>query len=300
MPSIMRLTAVSYLKRMRGGAQAHLLQADDGNAYVVKFPNNPQHVRVLANEMICARLANAIGLPVPIPAFVQVSEKFVTRTPELTIQYAGRTIPCECGWCFGSQHVAAGYDAQVVDVLTEGQLARVRNLEVFLGALVFDKWTCNVDGRQVVYCKRPRQQNYRTTLVDNGYCFNAGEWRFDDAPIRGTFAWNLPYLCVSGWESFEPWLSAVMNLSSDAIFRCASELPSRWIGCDATQALDRLMAELIRRRTKIPELIKDFRASSRNPFPNWVVTQSFHVPGTLPTAQGCGIMPKCHTLTLTR
>ena len=49
---------------MRGGAQAHLMRAADGFFYVVKFRNNPQHLRVLANELLAARLAEAVGLPV--------------------------------------------------------------------------------------------------------------------------------------------------------------------------------------------------------------------------------------------
>ena len=50
----MPLTAVRHVRKMRGGAQAHLLEADDGNWYVVKFRNNPQHHRVLVNELLSA------------------------------------------------------------------------------------------------------------------------------------------------------------------------------------------------------------------------------------------------------
>ena len=57
--------AVQHVRRMRGGAQSHLMRCSDGNFYVVKFRNNPQHLRVLANEMLAARLAEHVGLPVP-------------------------------------------------------------------------------------------------------------------------------------------------------------------------------------------------------------------------------------------
>lgn len=50
------ITAVQHLPPLRGGAQAHLLQASDGNCYVTKFQNNPQHIKVLANEMLAGRL----------------------------------------------------------------------------------------------------------------------------------------------------------------------------------------------------------------------------------------------------
>ena len=44
--------AVQHVRRMRGGAQAHLMRAADGHFYVVKFQNNLQHLRVLANEFL--------------------------------------------------------------------------------------------------------------------------------------------------------------------------------------------------------------------------------------------------------
>jgi len=59
------ISAVQHLRRLRGGAQAHLLLATDGNCYVTKFQNNPQHIKVLANEMLASRLGLALGLPIP-------------------------------------------------------------------------------------------------------------------------------------------------------------------------------------------------------------------------------------------
>ena len=64
--------AVECIRRLRGGSQPYLLRAEDGGNYVVKFRNNPQHVRVLANEMLAGRLATLIGLPIPDVAFVEV------------------------------------------------------------------------------------------------------------------------------------------------------------------------------------------------------------------------------------
>ena len=58
----MAVLAVQAIRRMRGGAQSQLMLGADGQLWVVKFQNNPQHVRVLANELIATRLAEAIGL----------------------------------------------------------------------------------------------------------------------------------------------------------------------------------------------------------------------------------------------
>jgi hypothetical protein len=46
------LQAVEHIRRMRGGAQSHLMRCNDGGYYVVKFQNNPQHTCVLANELL--------------------------------------------------------------------------------------------------------------------------------------------------------------------------------------------------------------------------------------------------------
>ena len=66
------VAAVQHVRRMRGGAQGHLMRCSDGHFYVVKFRNNPQHLRVLANEMLATRLAEAAGLPVPATEVVEV------------------------------------------------------------------------------------------------------------------------------------------------------------------------------------------------------------------------------------
>ena len=77
--------AVEHVRRLRGGAQSHLLRCDDGDYYVVKFKNNPQGVRILANEMLAGKLARTLGLPVPEPEVVEVSEWLVEHTPEMYI-----------------------------------------------------------------------------------------------------------------------------------------------------------------------------------------------------------------------
>ena len=61
----MAILAVQHIRRMRGGAQGQLMLGADGHVYVVKFQNNPQHTRVLANEFLASRLALAAGLSVP-------------------------------------------------------------------------------------------------------------------------------------------------------------------------------------------------------------------------------------------
>ena len=71
---------------MRGGAQSHLMRCSDGLYYVVKFQNNPQHRRILVNELPGTRLAGRLGMP-PVPIeIVEVSEELIQLTPELDME----------------------------------------------------------------------------------------------------------------------------------------------------------------------------------------------------------------------
>src|SRR6202035_2874146 len=149
--AVTTVVAVQQVRRMRGGSQAHLMRCSDKNFYVVKFQNNRQHLRVLANEMLAALLARLAGLPVPEPVLVEVSEFLVQHTPELNIQLLNGTVPCQFGLQFGSRYAVSPLEGQVFDDLPVAVLGRVRNLEAFAGLLAMDKWTCNSDDRQVAF-----------------------------------------------------------------------------------------------------------------------------------------------------
>jgi hypothetical protein len=242
--------------------------ASDSNLYVVKFRNNPQHVRVLANELLATRLAAAIGLSVPHSQVIEVTDWLIRNTPELHMEFRGGTRPCLAGLHFASRWVGGLMPGQVVDYLPEEQLLEVRNLSEFAGILVLDKWTCNINGRQAVFHKSRRERRYQATFIDQGYCFHAGDWKFIDASLGGVFAENTVYRGVSGWESFEPWLSRIENLAPETAWTIAETIPPEWYGGDLS-ALEVLLERLLARRGRVRELVGAFRESGRRPFPNW-------------------------------
>src|SRR6185437_2053352 len=99
--------AEQHLRPLRGGAQAQLLRASDGNCYVTKFQNNPQHIKVLANEMLAGRLGLRLGLPMPKVEVVEVSDSLIDDTPDLRIRLAGQDIPCRSGKQLGTLYVGS-------------------------------------------------------------------------------------------------------------------------------------------------------------------------------------------------
>jgi len=270
--------AVQHIHRMRGGAQSQLMLGTDSNLWVVKFQNNPQHLRVLPNELIATRLAEAAGLTVPVTDVVEVSAWLIANTPGMHVEPArGQPERYTPGLQFGSRFIGGLMPGQVVDYLPEPQLDDVRNLGEFAGMLALDKWTGNCNGRQAVFDRRPRERRYRATFIDQGFCFNAGEWTFPDTPLRGVYARNRVYARVTGWPSFEPWLSRIEEMEGDTLWDIADMVPPEWYGGDMT-TIERLLEQLLRRRSRVRELIASFRDSNREPFPMWEKKASVVVP----------------------
>lgn len=265
---------VEFVRKMRGASQPHLLKGEDGGYYVVKFRNNPQHSRVLANEMFAARLAQLVGLPVPKPAFVEVPAGLIAGNPQLEFEIGPRREPCSPGVQFGSRFPGIPGETLVVDFLPDRLLHKaVKSLTAtFLGAFVFDKWTCNCDGRQVIFTRPAASPSaYSAWLIDHGFCFNDGEWNFPDSPIRSIYPRRLVYESVRGLTSFEPVLSRIENLEAGQVEECLQGIPAEWCGEDPLQSaqLSRLADQLHARRKGLRQALIDAKNSSLRPFPNW-------------------------------
>jgi hypothetical protein len=265
------IRAVEFVCRMRGASQPSLLRCEDGENYVVKFRNNPQHVRVLANEMLASRLALLLGLPVPGPAFIHVSPELVAGNPLLQFELGRGREACLPGVQFGSRFPGAPAETLVVDFLPDRLLRRVTSVDkVFGGALVFDKWTCNCDGRQAIFYRTTDQEGsaWSAALIDQGFCFNDGEWNFPDSPIRSLYPRRLVYEKVRGLQSFEPYLSRLENLEAGEVEACARGIPDDWCG-GKPELLMRLVERLYERRRRVRQALVDAKNSSLAPFPNW-------------------------------
>lgn len=114
---------------MRGGAQSQLMLGADGNLWVVKFKNNPQHLRVLANELIATRIAEAVGLTVPKTDVIEVSDWLIGNSADMVVDLGkGVREQCAGGLQFGSRFVGGLMPGQVVDYLPEPQMDDLRNL----------------------------------------------------------------------------------------------------------------------------------------------------------------------------
>ena len=248
-----------------------MLGADD-NFWVVKFQNNPQHRRVLINDFVATRLAASIGLTVPAADIVDVDPWVVANDNALYYELGqGRRETYASGLHFGSRFVGGLMPGCAVDYLPSELLTSVRNLEEFAGILCLDKWTANTDHRQAVFTRLLRQRKYKAHFVDQGFCFGADAWAFLDAPLCGTYFRKQVYSHVLGWESFEPWLSRIEQISEETVRTIINDIPAEWYDADQAE-FGRVIEQVLSRRVRIRELIHEFRSSDLDPFPMWVLS----------------------------
>jgi hypothetical protein len=273
----MPLTAVRHVRKMRGGAQSHLLEADDGRWYVVKFRNNPQHARILVNELLSSVLLGYLKIAAPETALIQVTPQFLAANPEIHFTLGTRRVPVEPGWHFGSQYPGDPARVAVYDFLPDALLPQVVNLDDFRAILVFDKWVGNADGRQSVFYRAlvrrgeradGARPGYVARMIDHGYAFNGPNWEFPDAPLQGLYARRLVYRTVRSLDDFQPWLDQVIHFPEEVIDQAWKGVPADWIAGEE-DALSQLLERLFERRARLPELIAACRTARGNPFPDW-------------------------------
>ena len=265
---------------MRGGAQAHLIEADDGFFYIVKFRNNPQHRRVLVNEAIAGAILAHLQIASPPSQIVSFSPAFLAAHPEVCIQLGTRRTAVEPGWHFGSRHPGHPDTMAIYDFIPDALLHQVANADQFRAVLVFDRWVANADGRQSVFFRAqlndwlanpgipPRKLGFIVSMIDHGFAFNGPHWDLPESAITGLYPRRVVYEGVRGLSDFEPWLSRVQNFPEEVIDRALRHLPPQWIEEDE-EPLEKLMEALLRRKRRIPELIMECRQAPGNPFPRW-------------------------------
>ncbi len=276
----MPVNATRLIRKMRGGAQAHLVECDDGHSYVVKFRSNPQHRRILVNEWIASAFLQYLEISTPAVEIVNLSADFLAENPEVHIQLGSRRVAVEPGWHFGSRYPGNPSKVVVYDFIPDLLLDKVANLSDFLGVLVFDKWIGNADARQSIFFRARLQQwstakstaplraGFVASMMDHGYVFDGPHWTFSDSPLQGLYFRPSVYRRAKSFDDFQPWLDRVIHLPEEVVDQALKQIPPEWLE-DDEQALEALLGRLMERRKRVRDLIEASRRGRINPFPDW-------------------------------
>ena len=265
---------------MRGGAQAHLLECDDGHHYVVKFCNNQQHRRILVNEWIASVLLNHLQISTPMVAIVNLSPEFLGANPDVYLRLGSRCVDVEPGSHFGSRYPDDPAKVTLYDFVPDVLLPKVVNRDEFLGVLAFDKWIGNADARQAVFFRprfqqwspfcpeRPSRYGFLAHMIDQGYSFGGPQWFYYDSPLQGLYFRPAVYRNVRSWDDFQPWLDRIVDFPAEVLNAAQKQVPPAWLDGDEP-ALEVLLTKLMSRRKRVPDLLADCRNGRVNPFPRW-------------------------------
>jgi hypothetical protein len=276
----MPVDAQRLIRKMRGGAQAHLIEAADQHCYVVKFSNNPQHRRILVNEWIASVFLRYLGIATPESAMIRVTPEFLERNPDAAFQLGSSRRPVAPGWHYGSRFPGDPARLVVYDFLPDTLLHQIVNRSDFWGTLVFDQWTGNADSRQAVFFRarlrewlpafeaHPQRLGFVAQMIDHGFVFDGPNWRLPDSPLQGLYHRPIVYEGVRGLDDFEPWLERITHFPETVVDQAVKQIPPAWIEED-TEDLTRLLEQLLKRRGRVADLLEACRRERANLFPNW-------------------------------
>jgi hypothetical protein len=283
----MPVKALRFIRKVRGGAQAHLLEAQDGHFYIVKFRNNPQHRRILINEWIASVVLRYLRISTPATAMIEITPEFIEANPEVHFQFGSRKAPIDPGFHFGSQYPGDPSRLAVYDFLPDALLERVANLNEFLAVYVADKWLGNADARQSIFFRARLREagsgaglslvgaavkeraGFMAQMMDHGYIFDGPHWAFHDSPLQGLYFRPVVYSSVRSLQDFQPWLDRIAFFPEEVIDDAFRQIPGAWMNGDI-DALEALLEKLLSRRKKVPEMIESSRQARGGVFPNWV------------------------------
>ena len=276
----MPVTARRLIRKLRGGAQAHLIECEDNHFYIVKFRNNPQHRRILINEWIASIFLRYLQISAPEIAIVHLTQSFLEANPDVCIQLGSSRVYPEPGWHFGSKHPGDPAKLAVYDFIPDVLLEKVANRREFTGVLAFDKWMGNADARQSIFFRARLKEwvhgsmehasklGFVSQMIDHGYVFNGPYWNFTDSPIQGLYFRPVVYRDIKGLDDFQPWLDRLTYFPEEIVDDALKQIPPVWLNGE-DQELDRLLHNLMARRKRVPDLLRECAAARSTPFPNW-------------------------------
>ena len=247
------ICAVKFHRKMRGGSQSSLLQAEDGNYYIVKMLGNPQGSSVLFNEAFGSEIMRLIGLEVPDWSPILVPQQFIDETSSLwfEMQGPGHRRPV-AGVHFGSKLVMPRSNENLVEILPRSWFRKVRNRESFVGALLFDLWANQSDARQAVFLQQCESHSISATFIDHGALFGHQDARISRKRIRAMYLDPNIYEEVNIDLTLSKWTARIATLSESVLTLLVehSGIPAQWY---TPENISKTVSRLAERRALLGE-----------------------------------------------
>jgi len=232
-PSVIRI-----VRRLRGGSQPILVEADDGMLYVVKFGNNLQGPNVLFNEFMGSELYRTLGLSVPDWTTLFVADSFIARNPECRFATESDYLKPVSGPCFGSRFL----NPPLREILPQGWYGRVRNRKDFWLAWMVDICASHTDNRQVVF-RHYKDSELNAYFLDHGHMFGGPKGESRQHFVASRYLDPRIYPDISA--QFLARLGRISRrLDTDRLWRRTKMLPEEWLTPSALGQFAECLARL--------------------------------------------------------
>ncbi len=221
-----------FIRKMRGGSQPILAQANDGLFYIIKFNNNLQGSNLPFNESIGGELFRACGLAVPSWRPLLATDAFLDQNPDCWLETSEGRLRPDSGLCFGSQFL--GRDGiRLFEILPGTSFKRVRNLPSFWLAWLIDICALHADNRQAIFLETTRG-DLEASFIDGGHLFGGPKGELRPHFFASCYIDLRIYQGVSSQYLLEMQRVAG-SIDVDRLWKRMQELPEDW---KTTSALD--------------------------------------------------------------
>jgi hypothetical protein len=258
------LKATHHIRAMGRGSRAHLMQCENGALCVVKLGRRTRRPELMSG-FVASRIARALGLPTPEWVVVEVSNLLLEEASDPA--RAREACPAERTSLHPATCYAGSQDGAVFDLLPDSYLSRLNNRESFLHFLALDQWCSHPGPPRPLFHLSGSQ--YSAEFMVRGGSFCGGKTGIRDDARNGVYYQKAVYSHVTGWDSFDPFLSNLILTSPDDLHRATHDLPFGWSDEYAIE-LDSLVESLLQRRSRIRQLVAQARDQVPDLFPNWM------------------------------
>ncbi len=244
------ISPVRFIRKMRGSSQSSLIEASDGNLYIVKLQHDFIGSQIVFNEAIGSELYRQIGLPTPDWSGIEIGDQFIDSNRGLWCESHGKVIRPHSGLHFASQYLGDETHS-VYEVLPGSWYSRIQNRSDFLGALVADVWFEHVDSRQALFLQKEGEHSLAAVFIDHGHLLGGPEGG-ESMRLRACFHLDMRiYNELDVVSNMEYWLDRFRRNGDVYIANAVTCIPKEWIKPNYLRKIDRLLSNLTRLHEQI-------------------------------------------------
>lgn len=251
MPGIDDLAARNHRLELKGGeSRPQVFGCSDDSEWVLKLMGNPQGSASMAADWVGSVLATMVGVPVPEPSIVEVSENALRTAPDSVREWA------QPGPAFGSRYVV-----QNDNPLGVAQLSQCKNLNDVGKMVVLDTWLevldrQKPDGKWNLLIDQSEEE-LRLLVIDYGFSLSEALLPRGAVALGGQAQ---RITCPNALRQYIDWdaareaARAMLDISRDEAAEVVQAIPAEW-GIDGERQ-HAIIEHLFAHREIVAELVE--------------------------------------------